>query len=375
MADGEEELPGGGDAVLAAVFTGATAEARRHLAAVLEAESAPLGRRVRAAADAMAAPSGAARRGPGAAPEGTGITADVEEAQLGAVVAFVASVLRLDCAVTLSTVRELAAAVPWPAPGALSTSRLVGLLVATRSVLGAVADDTCRHQGDHGARTGEGAAAADVRRAVEIAVEVVWLAFATAADRSRPVTDGSPVDPDRPPALPELHDVTTGLAGRALLADRLRQVARRSQRRSATSQPALLFIGLSVLPGAATVVGDQPWTGLVPLLARRLGGALRPEDTVGRLSPSELAVLCEQAPDRAWVLRLASRVLQVLSAPIVHRGEVTVVGTCIGAAIGDRPGWDPDALLATADHALYRAGGLGPGHIVAAWLEEPIAWP
>jgi diguanylate cyclase (GGDEF)-like protein len=358
--DGEQPAEGA-EAALAAFGDGTTV-ARRHVVSVLDDHREAIVDRIVAVAAAIDPPIGQGDRAGSAdgAPGAAGVAA------VAALVAFVAGVLRLEGPVTRPVVQELADRSTWPGAQQLELRRLVALFRAAGQVLGEVVVTP--------ATSGvEAAATAGFREAVEVVVDVALLAACGALDQARR-RSADRDDPDRPPAVIDLHDESTGLAARALLADRLRQVARRARRRPATAQPALLFVGLSAPPELEDGAEGGLWSNLLPLLARRLGGAVRPEDTLARLATSELAVLCEQAPDRAWALSLAGRVVRVLAAPVVVAGRVSVVGVSVGVAVGDRPGWDPEALLTAADHALFRARASGPGHIAAGWLEEPLAW-
>lgn len=172
-----------------------------------------------------------------------------------------------------------------------------------------------------------------------------------------------------------LHDPLTGVANRALLFDRLHQVAQRARRRPTTARPALLFIDLDGFKAVNDERGHAAGDAVLRLLARRLSGAVRPEDTVARLDGDEFVVLCEAIPDRGWVLQLAGRLLGAVQAPIVEGDRSTVIGASIGIAVGDWPGWDADRLLSEADHAMFRAKQQGPGRVHAPWLAERSPGP
>lgn len=172
-----------------------------------------------------------------------------------------------------------------------------------------------------------------------------------------------------------LHDPLTGLANRALLFDRLHQVAQRARRRPTTARPALLFVDLDGFKAINDERGHAAGDAVLRLLARRLSGAVRPEDTVARLGGDEFVVLCEAIPDRGWALELAGRILGALQAPIVDGDRSTIIGASIGIAVGDRPGWDPDRLLSEADHAMFRAKQQGHGRVHAPWLAERSPGP
>lgn len=173
---------------------------------------------------------------------------------------------------------------------------------------------------------------------------------------------------DREMAHRALHDPLTGLANRVLLFDRLHQVAQRARRHPTVARPAVLFVDLDSFKAVNDERGHAAGDAVLRLLARRMTGAVRPEDTVARLGNDEFVVLCESIPDRGWALELAGRVLNAVQAPIVDGDRSVVVGASVGVAVGDQPGWDPDRLLSEADHAMYRSKQQGPGRVHASWL-------
>lgn len=216
-------------------------------------------------------------------------------------------------------------------------------------------------------------------RGLQVAIghgcEVTLYVVSRAYDERMRVLSQDLAAKDREMAHRALHDPLTGLANRDLLFDRLHQVAQRARRRPTAARPALLFLDLDGFKAVNDERGHAAGDAVLRLLARRLSGAVRPEDTVARLGGDEFVVLCEAIPDRGWVLELAGRLLGVLQAPIVDGDRSTVIGASVGIAVGDRPGWDPDRLLSEADHAMYRAKQQGPGRVHAPWLAERSSGP
>ena len=164
-----------------------------------------------------------------------------------------------------------------------------------------------------------------------------------------------------------LHDPLTGLPNRVLFVDRLSHALVRRVR--ATSGLAVLFVDLDdfkdVNDGLGHAVGDR----LLKLVAARLRGVLRAEDSACRLGGDEFAFLLEETtPDRAR--RAAERILGALSAPF-ELGDATVrlsasIGIAVQSAATDN---DDDALAAAdellrdADTAMYAAKALGKGRV------------
>ena len=153
-----------------------------------------------------------------------------------------------------------------------------------------------------------------------------------------------------------LHDFLTGLPNRALILDRTEQMLTRGRRQqipvTALSLDLDNFKDINDRFGHAA--GDQ----LLQFVAARLRRALRPLDTIGRLSGDEFIVLAEGASLRAGSALIAERLLNVLKEPFLlssREGVVTpvLVTASIGIATGVRS--NSEELIRDADFALYQA--------------------
>ncbi|MET0728352.1 MAG: EAL domain-containing protein [Acidimicrobiales bacterium] len=158
------------------------------------------------------------------------------------------------------------------------------------------------------------------------------------------------------------HDSLTGLANRALFADRVEHALNRV-RREDTLTPAVAFIDLDdfkmVNDSLGHGVGDQ----LLQAVADRLQACLRSGDTPARLGGDEFAILLEDARDLDAVVEVADRVLDALQLPVVLEGQEISVRASIGVATRQGPGTTLGELLRNADLAMYAAKGAGKGCI------------
>ena len=159
-----------------------------------------------------------------------------------------------------------------------------------------------------------------------------------------------------------LHDSLTGLANRVLCRDRLAHALARARRSG--SRAGLLFLDLDNFKAVNDGHGHAHGDALLVALADRLRGAVRPTDTVGRLGGDEFVVICEDA-DGPTMQALSRRLSEAVRDPLVVGGVPHALTTSIGIAFGSGAA-DPDALLAAADAAAYRAKGRGPGRVEPA---------
>jgi diguanylate cyclase (GGDEF)-like protein/PAS domain S-box-containing protein len=154
-----------------------------------------------------------------------------------------------------------------------------------------------------------------------------------------------------------LHDPLTGLANRTLLRDRLEHALARFEReRGAT---AVLFIDLDNFKQVNDTHGHATGDAVLVESARRLHAAIRPGDTVARMGGDEFVAVCEHV-DVESALAVAQRLQEALRPPLAAGGLEHQLSASIGVALGDR---EPEALLANADAASYRAKAAGRGQI------------
>ncbi|MEA2450112.1 MAG: hypothetical protein QOG63_2044, partial [Thermoleophilaceae bacterium] len=89
-----------------------------------------------------------------------------------------------------------------------------------------------------------------------------------------------------------LHDPLSGLPNRTLLLERFDEWLSRAGRRGGTTA-AILFVDIDHFKVVNDALGHERGDELLKTVARRLGGALRPTDTVARVGGDEFVILCE----------------------------------------------------------------------------------
>ncbi len=152
------------------------------------------------------------------------------------------------------------------------------------------------------------------------------------------------------------HDPLTSLPNRALFADRLEHALTRRRRNRA--MPAVIVLDLDDFKTVNDTLGYGTGDGLLVEAGRRIVAAIRPGDTVCRLSGDEFAILLEEVGDIAQATEVADRVLASLARPLDVGPDVTMAAS-MGIAMVDDDVRDADDALTRADVAMYAAKANG----------------
>jgi diguanylate cyclase (GGDEF)-like protein/PAS domain S-box-containing protein len=150
-----------------------------------------------------------------------------------------------------------------------------------------------------------------------------------------------------------LHDALTGLPNRALFMDRVEHSLRRVAREPKLSC-AVLFLDIDrfklINDSFSHAVGDR----LLIALGQRMGGVLRPSDTVARFGGDEFTLLLDgvSAPEQA--MSVATRLQEALARPFLIDGHELSVAATVGVAVNSA-GVSAADLVRNADIAMYEA--------------------
>jgi diguanylate cyclase (GGDEF)-like protein/PAS domain S-box-containing protein len=157
------------------------------------------------------------------------------------------------------------------------------------------------------------------------------------------------------------HDSLTGLANRALFADRVDHALHR-RRRDPQCDVAVLFVDLDDFKAVNDGLGHGAGDALLRAVGERIVRCLRVGDTAARLGGDEFAVLLEddRAPGEATTI--ANRILEALHVPVsVGDMDLGVVAS-IGVTVANS-GSSTVGLLRDADIAMYEAKRTGKGRV------------
>jgi diguanylate cyclase (GGDEF)-like protein len=146
------------------------------------------------------------------------------------------------------------------------------------------------------------------------------------------------------------HDALTGLPNRVLFLERLSEALERPE---ADEQVAVLFCDLDRFKTVNDTLGHAAGDELLRQVAARLLAAVRPGDTVGRLSGDEFAVVLRGLNSPEGAHSLARRVFACFDEPFRLEGQDVRIGTSVGVAVHADGDGGPALLLRRADAAMY----------------------
>ena len=146
-----------------------------------------------------------------------------------------------------------------------------------------------------------------------------------------------------------------------LLGDRLRQAMRTASRDG--HKVAVIYFDLDKFKPVNNTHGHAAGDRLLQLVARRVRAGLRDADTLARVGGDEFVVLlphCEGIDDAA---RVAENILVQLNAPFEDGELEHRISGSLGIAMFPDNGLDADALLRSADLAMYDAKSHGRSRV------------
>jgi len=150
-----------------------------------------------------------------------------------------------------------------------------------------------------------------------------------------------------------LHDSLTALPNRRYFNERLENAVTQGSIRQRAI--AVLFLDLDGFKPINDRYGHAIGDELLRIVSARMAHSLRTEDVVCRLGGDEFGCLVERFVDRAQLSHIACKLSDAVSAPYVIGKLMLSVRASIGIAASPLDGVTPDALLKSADAAMYLA--------------------
>ncbi|WP_018266807.1 sensor domain-containing diguanylate cyclase [Methylosinus sp. LW4] len=148
-------------------------------------------------------------------------------------------------------------------------------------------------------------------------------------------------------------DALTGLANRRSFIDALRHAFADAE---AGGEPfSLLYIDVDHFKDVNDRLGHASGDALLEALATRLRSHCRAGDVVARLGGDEFAILQSSSRDAASASVMATKICALSAEPYLLPGGARRATVSVGVALFASALEGPDAMLARADRALYRA--------------------
>lgn len=146
-----------------------------------------------------------------------------------------------------------------------------------------------------------------------------------------------------------LYDRLTGLPGRHLFIDRLKQAIRRTKRNGGSL--SVLFVNLNQFKSVNSAHGEKVGDMMLAGIGKRLSGSIRHCDTVTRWGGDEFLVLLDACPpDQARPI--AESLRHKIELPVAYGGRELRIGAAIGVASYPEDGRSLAALLKAANSRM-----------------------
>lgn len=150
-----------------------------------------------------------------------------------------------------------------------------------------------------------------------------------------------------------LHDHLTGLPNRALFENRLELALIQAQRHDRTV--ALMFIDLVDFKHINDTYGHDLGDAVLQTISERLKDNTREDDTVCRLGGDEFLYLLAEYENEQSVAHVAEKIASAIEVPCTYPGATLTVRSSIGIATHPKNGTTANALIKSADQAMYKA--------------------
>jgi diguanylate cyclase (GGDEF)-like protein len=156
------------------------------------------------------------------------------------------------------------------------------------------------------------------------------------------------------------HDILTGLLNRNSFKEHLTQALAQAQRHG--RYVATLFLDLDRFKRINDTFGYKVGDLLLQSVAERIREGVRKGDkparnvdSVSRLGGDEFTILLPEISHVQDSAKVAKRILETVSSPIIIAGHEIFITGSIGITVYPMDGEDPDTLLKNADAAMYSA--------------------
>lgn len=148
-------------------------------------------------------------------------------------------------------------------------------------------------------------------------------------------------------------DELTQLPNRNLIKDRIQQLLLHSRRDG--RQFAVMFLDLDDFKAINDSLGHSAGDELLIKVSACIKSALRETDAVGRLGGDEFIVLLNENITAEAIVTVANKILTAVHQPMNIKGHTLQTAASIGITVYPIDGDSADALMKSADSAMYEA--------------------
>jgi diguanylate cyclase (GGDEF)-like protein/PAS domain S-box-containing protein len=149
------------------------------------------------------------------------------------------------------------------------------------------------------------------------------------------------------------HDALTTLPNRLLFKDRVSVAISHAQRHD--GRVAVLFLDLDRFKVINDSLGHNIGDQLLQAVAARVQSCVRDSDTVARLGGDEFTLLLPELAHGEDAAIVARKILESVRYPFHIEGREFYITTSIGISVYPEDGPDAEALIKSADTAMYQA--------------------
>lgn len=156
------------------------------------------------------------------------------------------------------------------------------------------------------------------------------------------------------------YDTLTKLPNRNLVIDRLEIMLARGKRSS--KKIAVLSLNLDKFKEVNDSLGQEAGDQFLIKTSKRFEGALRKEDTFGRIGGDDFIILLPDLDDENFAITMAERVLELMIKPVELQGRKFHSNFSIGIAFYPNNGDNTETLFKNSNiamHQIKETGGYG----------------
>ncbi|WP_196593426.1 sensor domain-containing protein [Pectinatus sottacetonis] len=154
-----------------------------------------------------------------------------------------------------------------------------------------------------------------------------------------------------------LHDILTGLPNRRCFYFKLRTII--ADLKNTANMMAVFFLDLDNFKKVNDTLGHNMGDALLKIIAKRLKDNLYSTDLIARMGGDEFTIILNNIVKHEDVVKVADKIIRIVSQPLVLEGHIINVATSIGISRYPQDGKTVQMLLKKADVAMYAAKNSG----------------